>query len=87
MDSETKLFEEEPNVIGFICLGSGVIVPKSRSYYYIKYEEVTYLSLKSFLTSYLICFLVSLLVILSSVTTFFSSISPATMYLVGSKWL
>ena len=48
---------------------------------------ITYFSWKIFLTSCLAYFLVSLLPIFSSLTIPFRSISAATTYLVGSKWL
>lgn len=50
-------------------------------------REIAYFSVKSFLTSRFICFLDSLLASLSSETTVLRSISVATKYLVGIRWL
>lgn len=48
---------------------------------------MTYLSQKIFLTSYLAAFLVSLVPNFSSLTTLLRSISLATKYRVGRRWL
>lgn len=88
--SESKFLEEEADVVGLLGFVDGVIVSAEEFFKLaslLNMRLITYFSWKIFLTSCLAYFLVSLLAIFSSLTTPFRSISAATTYLVGSRWL
>lgn len=82
-----SFLKKKPTWLVFSDLGAGLLYLKQEVNNYIKYERRAYFSWKSFLTSLFICFLDSLFASLSSETTVLRSISVATKYLVGMRWL
>ena len=78
-----SFLKKNPTWLAFSDLGAGLLYLKGKFNNYIKYGKVTYFSWKSFLSSLLSCFLVSLLASLSSLTMLLRSTSLSTRYLVG----